>query len=76
MNLLVAFALQNCFEKAAFLLCEDRNYIFDNKFSREEVEEGLFKFLDNHGIDLLSGNGPIVYNTIIPIFLGLPFIKF
>lgn len=38
---------------------------FDNKFSREEVEEGLFKFLDNHGIDLLSGNGPIVYNTII-----------
>ncbi len=38
---------------------------FENNFSREGIEEGLFKFLDNHGFDLLNGNESKVYDSIL-----------
>jgi len=38
---------------------------FENKYSKEDVEEGLFNFLDIHGIDLLNGEGSKIYDSII-----------
>ena len=38
---------------------------FENKFKKDEIEEGLFRFLDIHGFDLLNGEGFKVYDKII-----------
>lgn len=38
---------------------------FENKFKKDEIEEGLFRFLDIHGFDLLNGEGLKVYDKII-----------
>lgn len=38
---------------------------FAKKYLKDEVEEGLFHFLDLHGIDLLNGEGSEVYNRIL-----------
>lgn len=38
---------------------------FEKAYSKEEVEDGLFHFLDLHGIDLLNGEGTKVYDRIL-----------
>lgn len=38
---------------------------FPQKYTIEEVEKGLLNFIDLHGMDMLVGQGPKVFNSIL-----------